>query len=316
MNPFQRISARLLPITAAGALVLALATLSMACNGCSQSKPEGGAAGGGGATGAGASDPTKPGSKSNEISPQESGKPAPNATPAKPGTDGSTPTGNAGTATAAPIDPATTGSIRGIVKYTKAAPARDPILMTSECVHGAKTPVNKEDLIVSPDGAIQNVFVYIKDGLGGRTFPVPETPVELDQLGCVYIPHVFGAQVGQQLIIKNSDGTTHNVNYPGGRNPGFNKAMLPGSDPLKARFKQPEVKRIFKCDIHPWMSSYGHFLTHPFFFVTKADGKFELKGLPPGKYVVEAIHESLGTATVEVNLEAKGEGTADFLFGK
>jgi len=37
---------------------------------------------------------------------------------------------------------------------------------------------------------VENAFVYVKDGLGARTFAVPETPVTINQAGCLYKPHV------------------------------------------------------------------------------------------------------------------------------
>ena len=52
-------------------------------------------------------------------------------------------------------------------------------------------------VVVGDGGALQNVFVYVKDGLGDLRFPVPATPVVLDQKGCHYVPHVLGVQVGQ-----------------------------------------------------------------------------------------------------------------------
>ena len=33
----------------------------------------------------------------------------------------------------------------------------------------------------------------------------------LDQVGCQYIPHVTGIMKGQNLMIKNSDKTLHNI---------------------------------------------------------------------------------------------------------
>ena len=53
------------------------------------------------------------------------------------------------------------------------------------------------------------------------------------------------------------------------------------------------------------MNAYVGVLDHPYFAVTDAAGKFELKGLPPGTYTLEAWHEKFGAVTQSVTLGAK-----------
>jgi hypothetical protein len=52
------------------------------------------------------------------------------------------------------------------------------------------------------------------------------------------------------------------------------------------------------------MNAYVGVVAHPFFAVTPADGTFEIKGLPPGTYTIEAWHEQLGTQTQSVTVTA------------
>lgn len=222
-----------------------------------------------------------------------------------------------GTASApAPIDPATAGTIRGTVKFDGTPPVREKVLITSECSKPGKDGILKEEIVVNANGTLRNVFVYIKDGLGNRTFEAPAEPALLDQVGCVYTPHVIGVQTGQQLLIRNSDGTTHNVNAAAGKSKGFNEAMLPGAGDLKARFKLPELRKLVKCDIHPWMNAWIHIMNHPYFGVTGDAGTFEFKNVPPGKYTIEAVHEMLGAKTLTIEIGAKDTKTADFTFQK
>ena len=54
-------------------------------------------------------------------------------------------------------------------------------------------------------------FVWVKSGLPDKNWQVPTTPVTLDQSGCMYKPHVIGVMTGQQIEIKNSDPTNHNI---------------------------------------------------------------------------------------------------------
>jgi hypothetical protein len=63
------------------------------------------------------------------------------------------------------------------------------------------------------------------------------------------------------------------------------------------------------------MHAYGNVVAHPFFAVSEDDGTFEITGLPPGSYTIEAWHERLGTQTQQVTIEeANPAATAAFSF--
>jgi plastocyanin len=169
-------------------------------------------------------------------------------------------------------------------------------------------------VIVSGDGSLQNVFVYVKDGLGALKFPVPATPLVLDQKGCQYRPHVFGVQVGQTIEILNSDNTLHNIHAWPQANAEFNKGQaLQGMKDTHV-FSTQEVMVPFRCDVHRWMNSFVGVIGHPFFAVTGADGSFQLQGLPPGTYTIEAWHEKFGTKTASVTIGAKESKDVAFSF--
>ena len=212
-----------------------------------------------------------------------------------------------------PVDPATAGAVAGKVTFMGTPPAAETISMSSDprCVNaGART----EAVVVSGDGSLQNVFVYVKDGLGTLRFPVPATPLVLDQKGCQYRPHVFGVQVGQPIEILNSDATLHNIHAWPMANAEFNKGQaLQGMKDTHV-FSTREVMVPFRCDVHRWMNSFVGVLDHPFFAVTGADGSFQLKGLPPGTYTIEAWHEKFGTKTASVTVGAKESKDVAFTF--
>lgn len=212
------------------------------------------------------------------------------------------------------VDPATAASVTGLIKLDGPVPPVAAIKMSADPTCAKENPSPKSDsLVVAADGAIANVLVYVKDGLTGN-FPAPSTPVVLNQKGCQYSPHVFGVQVGQPVQIVNSDPTLHNVHAMPKTNQEFNMGQPIQGMKLDHTFTAREVMVPFKCDVHGWMNAHMAVLDHPFFAVSGPDGKFEIKGLPPGTYTLEAVHEKLGTQTITVELAAKDAKAADFSF--
>lgn len=160
---------------------------------------------------------------------------------------------------------------------------------------------------------VRNVLVYVKEGLGDRKFPTPDVPVVLTQTGCEYNPHVFGIMAGQTLTVINGDPTNHNIHFLPKKNQAWNFTQ-PKKDMTKNLTLEKEDAFKIKCDVHPWMGCYIQVFDHPFYAVTGKDGTFELKGLPPGKYVIEAWHETFGTQTTTVKVAVDETQTADFTY--
>jgi plastocyanin len=214
--------------------------------------------------------------------------------------------GGAPTTAAAPTDSADgPGVIAGTISFAGTPPVPRPLRMDSDplCKPDA-AGATSETLLIGPANGLQNVFVYVKDGLGARTYATPTTPATLDQNGCRYVPHVFGVQAGQTVNISNSDATLHNVHAMPQLNREFNFGQ-PARMPAAPRvFAKPEVMVPIRCDVHSFMNAYVGVVAHPFFAVTPADGTFEIKGLPLGTYTIEAWHEQLGTQTQSVTVTA------------
>ena len=212
---------------------------------------------------------------------------------------------------ATPIDPATAASVSGMVKFEGTAPAAQKIDMSQD---PACKGTNTSEAVVAGGGHLSNVFVYVKEGLGNRTFDVPKDPVTLDQSGCKYHPHVMGVMAGQEIKIVNSDPTTHNIHPQPKDNREWNESQPPSSAPLDKNFAREEIMLPVKCNQHPWMKMYMNVTKSPFYAVTSADGKFEIKGLPPGDYTLAFVHEKLGEQDQKVTLAAKDSKTVDVTF--
>ncbi len=207
------------------------------------------------------------------------------------------------------------GDVSGKVSFDGAAPKAQRVKMNADpvCMKAHKEAVVSEEVVVNANGTLKNVLVYVKDGLGSKKFDAPTKKVEFDQVGCVYTPHVLGIQTGQELVVKNSDPTLHNVHSLSKDNPSFNVAQPKKGMILTKKFDKPETFKV-KCEVHTWMNAHIGVFAHPFFAVTSDDGSFSLKKLPAGDYTIEAWHEKYGAQTMKVKVAATGAVTADFKY--
>jgi plastocyanin len=181
------------------------------------------------------------------------------------------------------------------------------------CAKQHPSPVFAEEVTTDSKGDLQNVIVFVSEGLGDRTFDAPTEPVVVEQKGCMYMPHVLAVRANQTLHLVNDDPTSHNIHPTPANNREWNKAELPGST-MDETFSRPEIAIPVKCNIHPWMRGYIAVFKHPYFAVTGKNGSFDLSNLPPGTYVIEAWHEKLGTATQKITIGASETKNLDFVF--
>ena len=215
------------------------------------------------------------------------------------------------------VDTATAGDVKGVVMIDGVAPKNEAIKMNADpvCVKQNTTPQSQETYMVSADGKnLGNVFVYVKDGLGNRAFDTPKDPVALEQKSCRYHPHVLGVMTGQTVDIKNGDPTTHNIHPTPKDNREWNESQPPSSADIQKNFAREEIMLPVKCNQHPWMKMYINVVKSPFYAVTDKDGKYEIKGLPPGDYTVAFVHEKLGEQDQKVTVAPKDTKTVDTSF--
>jgi len=207
-------------------------------------------------------------------------------------------------------------NLTGTVKLEGPAPKRAPISMAKEpsCATVHKTPPLAEDVVVGPTGGLENVVIYVSEGLPDQVWDAPAEPVVLSQDGCTYTPHVVALQTNQKLRIVNDDKTSHNIHPMPAGNREWNKSQPPGVPPFEETFARQEIGIPVKCNVHSWMRAYIAVLRHPFFSVSNESGGFTIKNLPPGNYTITAWHEKLGTSTQKITAGAGESKALQFVF--
>ena len=209
------------------------------------------------------------------------------------------------------------GSISGTVNFDGKGPKKKKLKMDADPVCGKshQTPVYRQDFVMDDNNNLANVIVYLKnvDYKGSVT----KTQAILDQKGCVYTPHVMGVMKGQEILIKNSDATLHNIHGLPKVNTEFNFAMPKVLKEKKMTLVKSEEAFKVKCDVHPWMSAYVQVFDHPYFAVTSKDGSYKIDNIPAGTYEVVAWQEKFKDKTVSHQVTvSEGNSKQDFTFVK
>ncbi len=161
---------------------------------------------------------------------------------------------------------------------------------------------------------LRDVIVYVEEGPRGVGNSENHAPVLLDQKDCMYVPRVIAMRTSQQLVVRNSDATLHNVHVYATENRGFNIGQPFQGIESNKTFDTHEVGIRVKCDVHGWMTGSIAVFDHDFFAVTAADGNFSMENLPPGEYTLVAWHQSLGRRTQPMTITAGSTPEVHFEF--
>jgi hypothetical protein len=215
---------------------------------------------------------------------------------------------------------------------TSAAPQEDGVVTGMILLDGAAPPARKfwtqrmgglakelypDGLVIEPvevDGSdrVKGCLVYVKKGLEGKTFPVPQESKRMVFDRMRVEPRHLGIMVGQNLILENRDKELHNAHVMPLENKESNQGKPSPGVMGERSFTKPEVGIVFKCDCHhDWERARITVLSHPFYATTDEKGRFEIKGLPPGNYVLEAWYENCVPLAREIVVPAKGGVTAN-----
>ncbi len=225
-----------------------------------------------------------------------------------------------------PASQAGTGTIKGRLVWA-AGPIPEPKVLVKKGDPNVKDAVCKADNILSKDIEVDPATKGVKDSFAYLVKPsgdykaaeaalVEKTPeVVVDQVNCEYVPYATVVHTDQKLIFKSSDPVGHNVDFKPFSNTPVNQ-MLPPNGKMAYAIKKVERRPAAAvCSIHPWMKGWVFIVDHPFAVVTKADGSFEISGVPAGTQQLVLWQSSKGYVTDGGNkgmpVTVKAGGTTD-----
>lgn len=189
-------------------------------------------------------------------------------------------------------------------------PGKDPVCCEAN-------PQN-QSLVLGESHGIANVVVYLRPPRGEQLPVHPDyakslrEPVEFDNKGCAFTPHVTLVRVGQTLLLKNTDPVGHSVKGELG-DEAFN-FMLAGGGEQSLEFTEAQrLPRPVACSIHPFMRGWLLVRDDPYMAKTDKTGAFVIENLPAGEHEIQFWHERpgylKGAASETVELSRRGRAT-------
>lgn len=190
-------------------------------------------------------------------------------------------------------------TLRGRFVYDGVPPERKKLTVDKDVDCCGRFDIREESLMVSPQGGVANVYVYVRS----RDVPVTVATAEkisrrvvLDNRDCIFQPHCLALwHLRQELHIVNSDPIAQNVAFaPLGDLPA-NIVLAPApGDNTEAiwRFRRAQSQPfVVLCNYHPWEKAYLLVRDNPYFAVSDEQGEFQIDGLPPGEWELQLWHE-------------------------
>jgi len=196
------------------------------------------------------------------------------------------------------------GTIRGVVRLVGDASRISSMAITKDNDFCGKTKPSPR-LNIGKNKGVANAIVSLEHITEGKKWTTSPTQV-LDQRTCEYKPHVMLVPLGSSIEIVNDDRVLHNVHayeLQSELRTIFNIAQpIKGQrTPIKATQMKTPGLILATCDAgHPWMSAYIMIAEHPYFVLSDASGKFELRNIPPGTYQLKMWHEGIAVAKTDL----------------
>ena len=190
-----------------------------------------------------------------------------------------------------------TGTISGIVTMDDPPAPSTVVVNADQAVCGDTAP--NEEIIADAAGHVANAVVRV----AGVGWPAGVTPPKINNIDCLFVPHVQIAPTRSQLEITSEDQALHSTHSYDDRNrTGFNIAMPFAGMNVSRPLRRPGVVRV-ECDSHSWMRGWI-VVSNDVGAVSGLDGRFTIEGVPAGTHELSIWHERLGGQPQTVTVTA------------
>ncbi len=210
------------------------------------------------------------------------------------------------------------GNIKGKVSIGSAKPEVKNYTISKNpevCGTGTRTV----PFVQTADGGLQDAVVYLYKVKKGKPFPAGLDKIAITQKKCAFSPYLSVMKNGGKLSAVNSDPVLHNIHTYEliGR---ARRTVINVSQPDQGSVVTKKIKlrkgagMKVECDAHDFMHAFVFVARNPYYAVVNDKGEFEIKDVPPGKYVIKVWHGVLGEKKGSVEVAANSTATFDFSY--
>lgn len=162
---------------------------------------------------------------------------------------------------------------------------------------------------------LSHVVVYVASDPILDALPLAPGRQEVAQRNKSFVPNFLAIQRGAEVEFPNRDRFDHNVFSRSKAAPAFDLDRYPYGQSKTRMFDKIGVVQVF-CNIHPSMRAIIFVAPNKFFTRADAQGRFELGGLPAGKYELVAWQDRCAEERQTIELGSGPVAEINFTLGE
>jgi plastocyanin len=145
------------------------------------------------------------------------------------------------------------------------------------------------------------IVVYLERLGGERRSRTPLVVETIRQTARSFSPDLLAVAAGQTVRFSNEDGVYHRI-FSSSEPNAFDLGVIKADESREVTFRHDGVVRVY-CVLHPWESGVIFVAPTSHFDILQPPGRYEILGVPSGRYRLSTWGEALPSANRVVTVQ-------------